>query len=95
MDVNPGIGKGRVARHVVLVGVAVDDRVNRQPDPAGCGDGDRRVDDHRFGGASDQQRVARWVGAVRLAGEQGDGFSELLGVVHDLQIRISGLASAE
>jgi len=58
MDVNPGIGKGRVARHMVLMGVAVDDCVDRQPDPARCGDGDRRVNDHRLGGAGDQQRVA-------------------------------------
>jgi len=93
--VHPGIGKGRVARHMVFMSVAVDDCVDRQPDPAGCGDGDRWVDDHRLGGAGDQQRVPRRVRAVRLTGEQGDGFSELLGVVHDLQIRISGLTSAE
>jgi len=58
MDVNPGIGKGRVARHMVLMSVTVDDGVNWQPDPTGCGDGDRRVDDHCLGGAGDQQRVA-------------------------------------
>jgi len=57
--------------------VAVDDRVDRQPDPAGCGDGDRWVDDHRLGGGADQQRVPRRVRAVRLTGEEGDGSSEL------------------
>ena len=69
MDVNPGIGKGRVARHMVLMSVTVDDGVNWQPDPTGCGDGDRWVDDHRLGGAGDQQRVPRRVRAVRLTGD--------------------------
>jgi hypothetical protein len=75
--VNPGIGKGRVARHMVLMSVTVDDGVNWQPNPAGCGDGDRWVDDHRLGGAGDQQRVSRRVRAARLTGEQGDGISKL------------------
>jgi hypothetical protein len=39
---------------VVLMSVTVDDGVDRQPDPTGCGDGDRWVDDHCLGGAADQ-----------------------------------------
>ena len=58
VDVNSSLGKGRVARHVVLMGVAIDDRVDRQPDPAGCGHRDRRVDDHGLGVTRDEKRVA-------------------------------------
>ena len=49
VDVDPGIREGRVSRHVVLVGMAVDDGVNRKPDPAGCGHRYRRVDDDGLG----------------------------------------------
>ncbi len=69
VDVHPGVGEQPVAGHVVLVAVAVDDRVDGHRRATAGDHRDRRIDDDRLAGTAHEHRVARRIRAVVVADE--------------------------
>ncbi len=65
-----------VARHVVLVAVAVQDRVDGEWCTAAPHDRDGGVDQHDLARTPDQERVARGVGARSVALQHADGVGQ-------------------
>ena len=76
MDMNAGLGEQAVAGKMILMGVAVENRIHGRRRPSAIHDIEGGVDDHAFPASVNEQAIARWIFPVVVSAQNTDVFAE-------------------